>query len=134
MLTDHGGFPIAGEESADSARFSQAQPVAPHPIVRNDVRNRPHKNSRMTPPSHLATSTRHDVHPPASQLQSPNPNPAPTQPPRLLDRVRAEIRTRHYSLRTEQAYVGWARQFILFHGKRTPKTWDRPRWPLSSPT
>jgi integron integrase len=40
--------------------------------------------------------------------------------PRLLDRVREGIRVRHYSLRTEQAYVGWVRRFILFHGKRHP--------------
>jgi len=41
-------------------------------------------------------------------------------PPKLLDRVRAEIRTRHYSPRTEEAYVGWVRRFILFHNKRHP--------------
>jgi integron integrase len=41
--------------------------------------------------------------------------------PKLLDRLRAEIRMRHYSLRTEQAYVDWARRFILFHNKRHPK-------------
>jgi integrase-like protein len=40
------------------------------------------------------------------------------QPPKLLDRVRIAIRTRHYSLRTEEAYVGWIRRFIFFHGKR----------------
>lgn len=40
--------------------------------------------------------------------------------PKLLDRVRAEIRLRHYSLRTEQSYVDWARRFILFHHKRHP--------------
>jgi integron integrase len=40
--------------------------------------------------------------------------------PRLLDRVRASIRTKHYSIRTEQAYVDWIRRFILFHGKRHP--------------
>ena len=44
----------------------------------------------------------------------------PPPPPRLLDRLRAEIRTRHYSIRTESAYVDWARRFILFHGKRHP--------------
>ena len=43
------------------------------------------------------------------------------QAPRLLDRLRAEIRVRHYSIRTESAYVDWARRFILFHGKRHPK-------------
>jgi integron integrase len=37
-----------------------------------------------------------------------------------LDRVRAALRTRHYSVRTEKAYVGWIRRFILFHGKRHP--------------
>lgn len=40
--------------------------------------------------------------------------------PRLLDRVRIAIRARHYSLRTEEAYVGWIRRFIFFHGKRHP--------------
>ncbi len=38
--------------------------------------------------------------------------------PRLLDRVRAEIRKKHYSLSTEESYVGWIKRFILFHGKR----------------
>ena len=28
---------------------------------------------------------------------------------------------RHYSIRTESAYVDWARRFILFHSKRHPK-------------
>ncbi len=40
--------------------------------------------------------------------------------PRLLDQVREATRLRHYSIRTEQAYVGWARRFVLFHGKRHP--------------
>lgn len=40
--------------------------------------------------------------------------------PKLLDRMRAEIRLRHYNIRTEEAYVDWARRFILFHGKRHP--------------
>jgi integron integrase len=42
-------------------------------------------------------------------------------PPRLLDRLRAEVRVRHYSLRTEQAYVDWARRYIRFHGLRHPQ-------------
>jgi len=40
--------------------------------------------------------------------------------PRLLDRVRDTIRVKHYSLRTEQAYLDWIKRFILFHGKRHP--------------
>ncbi|HEX9502318.1 MAG TPA: phage integrase N-terminal SAM-like domain-containing protein, partial [Thermoanaerobaculia bacterium] len=43
-----------------------------------------------------------------------------SEPPRLLDRVRAATRTRHYSRRTEETYVGWTRRFILFHRKRHP--------------
>ena len=42
----------------------------------------------------------------------------PPGPPRLLDRVRSEIRRRGYSRRTEQAYVSWIRLFILDQGKR----------------
>lgn len=41
--------------------------------------------------------------------------------PKLLDRLRAEIRLRHYSIRTEETYVDWARRFILFNNKRHPK-------------
>jgi integron integrase len=48
------------------------------------------------------------------------PDPPPPPPPRLLDRVRAALRTRHCSPRTEKAYVGWIRRFILFHDKRHP--------------
>ncbi len=40
---------------------------------------------------------------------------------RLLDRVREAIRTRHYGIRTEEAYVRWIRQYILFSGKRYPE-------------
>ena len=40
--------------------------------------------------------------------------------PRLLDRVRQELRLRHYSMRTEETYLGWIRRFIVFHGKRYP--------------
>jgi hypothetical protein len=40
--------------------------------------------------------------------------------PRLLDRLRAAIRARHYSRRTEKAYVAWIRRYIFFHDKRHP--------------
>ncbi len=42
------------------------------------------------------------------------------RPPRLLDRVRIALRTRHMSRRTEDAYVFWIRRFIVFHDKRHP--------------
>jgi integron integrase len=40
--------------------------------------------------------------------------------PKLLQRVRLELRARHYSPRTEQAYVLWTRRFVRFHGMRHP--------------
>ena len=43
------------------------------------------------------------------------------QSPRLLEQMRAVIRARHYSLRTEETYLGWVKRFILFHGKRHPR-------------
>jgi integron integrase len=42
--------------------------------------------------------------------------------PKLLDRVRTVMRTRHMSSRTEEAYVSWIRRYILFHGRRHPAT------------
>ena len=62
------------------------------------------------------------VNPPNNPLD-PEPIEAPRsipKPPRLLDRVRAAIRVRHYSIRTETAYIGWIRRFIFFHGVRHP--------------
>jgi integron integrase len=40
---------------------------------------------------------------------------------KLLDCVRDAIRTKHYSIRTEEAYVNWIKRFILFHDKRHPQ-------------
>ena len=41
--------------------------------------------------------------------------------PKLLDQVRNRIRLKHYSIRTEETYVGWIRRYILYHDKRHPK-------------
>ena len=41
-------------------------------------------------------------------------------PPKLLEQVRLALRSRHYSPRTEKAYVSWIRRFILFHDVRHP--------------
>ena len=41
--------------------------------------------------------------------------------PRLLNQIRARCRLRHYSIRTERAYVSWARRFILANGRRHPR-------------
>ena len=41
--------------------------------------------------------------------------------PRLLDQVRARIRVKHYSIRTEMQYLQWIKRYIFFHGKRHPR-------------
>ena len=48
-------------------------------------------------------------------------NYAPAPPRKLLDHVRDVLRVNHYARRTEEAYVGWIRRFILFHGKKHPR-------------
>lgn len=45
---------------------------------------------------------------------------------KLLDQVRIVAPLKHFSLRTEQAYVGWIRRFILFHNKRHPAEMAEP--------
>jgi site-specific recombinase XerD len=39
----------------------------------------------------------------------------------LRDRLKAELLARHYSVRTERAYVGWVRRFVEFHQRRHPR-------------
>jgi len=45
--------------------------------------------------------------------------------PRLLEQVRDRLRVKHYSIRTETAYIGWVRRYIHFHGKRHPAEMGR---------
>ena len=53
-------------------------------------------------------------------MQVPSEIP-PQQAPKLLDQVRAKIRFKHYSIRTEQAYTDWIKRFILHFGKKHPR-------------
>ena len=46
--------------------------------------------------------------------------------PRLYDRVIEVLRLHHYSLRTEEAYVGWIRRFLAFHPGRHPRDMGSP--------
>jgi integron integrase len=52
--------------------------------------------------------------------------PPTSSPPKLLDRVRDAIQARHYSRRTEVAYVSWIRRYIGFHQKAHPATLGAP--------
>lgn len=47
-------------------------------------------------------------------LSTPPPD---SKTPKLLDQLREQIRLRHYSIRTETAYVQWVRRFIIYHNK-----------------
>lgn len=57
----------------------------------------------------------------ASSFPPPDGSTAAPKPPKLLERMRFHLRTRHYSIRTEQAYLDWVRRFILYHNKRHPQ-------------
>ncbi len=58
---------------------------------------------------------------------APAASPASGPPkPKLLDQVRQAIRTRHYSDKTEKAYVHWIKRFIFFHNKRHPMEMAEP--------
>jgi integron integrase len=63
-----------------------------------------------------------------SRIASSSPANAPASPPtpKLLDQVRQTIRKRHYSNRTEKAYVHWIKRFIFFHNKRHPAEMAEP--------
>ena len=55
-----------------------------------------------------------------------SPSSGSNSSPRLLEQVRDKIRLKHYSLRTEQAYLDWIKRFILHHGKRHPQDMGAP--------
>ena len=50
----------------------------------------------------------------------PSPRASSTDRPKLLVQLRQALRLRHYSRRTEQAYVHWVRRFVVFHRMRHP--------------
>ena len=60
-----------------------------------------------------------------------SPKPASVTPPsagqhRLLDSLRERLRYMHYSLRTEEAYVYWVRNFVRWSGLRHPRELGSP--------
>ena len=52
--------------------------------------------------------------------------PPTAQKPKLLEQVRQAIRARHYSAKTEKAYVHWIKRYIFFHNKRHPVEMAEP--------
>ena len=76
-------------------------------------------SSHPVPPA--ATAGAHGIQP-GSVVASD----APDRPGQLLAQVRARMRRLGMSLRTEEAYVGWIRRFILANGKRHPRQMGSP--------
>ncbi len=56
----------------------------------------------------------------------PGHAPGAAAKPKLLDRLREALRSRHYSRRTEQTYCHWIKRFIFFHNKRHPAEMAEP--------
>lgn len=48
------------------------------------------------------------------------PRAEPGRNRELLERLQRAVRARHYSIRTEETYLGWARRFLAFHGAKAP--------------
>lgn len=63
--------------------------------------------------------------PDCSRARAAAPPPAIHQP-KLIDRFREALRSRHYSRRTEQCYSHWVKRFIFFHHVRHPATMAEP--------
>ena len=75
-------------------------------------------------PIAAASATVAPVAAPHSGAPSLPSSTSSSTPPKLLDLVRDELRRRHYSPRTAEAYVGWIKRFIRFHGRRHPRDLD----------
>jgi hypothetical protein len=63
------------------------------------------------------SATTQAEHPPPSPTNAPATSP---RKPKLLDQLRAAIRVRHYSIRTEHSYVAWVRRYCHYHNLRHP--------------
>ena len=86
---------------------------------------------RPPPPSERPSTPRSPHPADASRVATLAPVPAPLGPAAqalaaLIERVRLAIRTRHYSPRTEKAYVFWVRRLFVFHGRRDPREMGAP--------
>jgi integron integrase len=63
---------------------------------------------------------------PALKGQQPYHQSHATKKPKLLEQLRQELRSRHYSRRTEQTYCQWVKRFIYFHKVRHPAEMGEP--------
>ena len=92
---------------------------APGPLARASVQRGVPPSSHPTPPRLPLNSSKVAISP------SPISAPAPQQP-RLMDRLRDALRSRHYSRSTEQSYCHWVKRFIFFHNVLHPADMAEP--------
>jgi len=103
-----------GAGTRASVRRTLRRPLSPGPTPAPDFRLAERDEPRLTTAGTVCIPTLAVLLPDASKArQSP-------EVARLLDRVRSAIRTRHYSPRTEKAYLGWIRRFVSAHDGRHP--------------
>jgi integrase-like protein len=69
----------------------------------------------------------------SSSLLPPSADLSAVRKPKLLDQVRYAIRTRHYSLRTEDAYIYWIKRSFSFTGNATHERWEKKKLANSCP-
>jgi integron integrase len=60
-------------------------------------------------------------------MTTEKPSPPIQKEKKLLDQMREALQAQHYSGRTEDTYVDWAKRYILFHNKRHPKDMGNPQ-------
>jgi hypothetical protein len=114
-------------EAVRCSRLGELRGLVPIPYVAlQDTR---HGHPGASPLGHHSTLPAGGRVPWVCQEGGP---PEPPKP-RLLDRVRHAIETRHYSRRTEKAYLHWTKRYIFFHGKRHPADWSGPASPAAQP-
>lgn len=77
----------------------------------------------MSHPLRYSTSEAKEI---GGGLQIKEPQVVPSFGSPLLGRIQKAIRARYYSPRTEKAYLGWIKRFILFHNKRHPAQMGAP--------
>ncbi len=89
----------------------------------------PHTDNMLEHVLALFSGERIEIDPSLRPAKAPRYREPPHEPqslqtaphiPALLDQVRQAIRTRHFSPRTEDAYVGWIRRFLTSHHTHHP--------------
>ncbi|MCI0695943.1 phage integrase N-terminal SAM-like domain-containing protein [candidate division KSB1 bacterium] len=110
-------------------RKPPAAGALPHPVTHSssvhpqNLRGQPQPPHQVRPihtkPQQTLPQQAKPIEVQSAPVQPPQKQPD-QNPPKLLDQVRNVLRTKHYSMRTEESYIDWIRRYILFHNKRHP--------------